>query len=106
MDNRENATALACGYFNSGVRVFDIRDAGRPREIAYYNPPGVTVAHAGSSHILYGWTPGGPNLCGAQVMLNFSRRQLTTMCHDNGLLIMQFAPNSWPFANSSPADPS
>ena len=38
VDNRENATALACSYFNSGVRVFDIRNPERPKEVAYYNP--------------------------------------------------------------------
>ncbi|MCX5042390.1 hypothetical protein OG921_04235 [Aldersonia sp. NBC_00410] len=32
-------TALACGWFGSGVRVFDVRDPRNVREIAYYNPP-------------------------------------------------------------------
>lgn len=39
LDNPQNAKVLACGYYDSGVRVFDIHDSARPREIAYYKPP-------------------------------------------------------------------
>lgn len=40
VDDPQNATALACSWLGSGLRVFDIRDPTRPREIAYFNPPG------------------------------------------------------------------
>jgi hypothetical protein len=33
VDNRHYATTLACGYFNSGIRVFDIREPSRPRRL-------------------------------------------------------------------------
>ena len=33
---------LACSYWASGVRLFDISDLMNPRELAYYNPPGQT----------------------------------------------------------------
>src|SRR3989442_1638934 len=38
VDNRNHASTLVCGYFNSGIRVFDIRNPARPKEIAYFNP--------------------------------------------------------------------
>src|SRR5437773_3630464 len=71
VDNKHNATTLACGYFNSGIRVFDIRDARRPKEIAYYNPAGTTTSSSGSNHPLgNNWRAGGPDWCSAQVHLD------------------------------------
>src|SRR5262249_431539 len=58
VDNRRRATTLACGYFNSGIRVFDIRDPIRPREMGYYNPGGTTTPSPGS--ITFGPAAGLP----------------------------------------------
>ena len=104
VDNRDNATALACGYFNSGIRVFDIRDPERPKEIAYYNPKSAMTSMAGSSHAVFGqWRAGGPDWCASRLDWDFQRRQLITMCQDNGLVILQFAPSTWPFSQSTPS---
>ncbi|WP_431511797.1 LVIVD repeat-containing protein [Variovorax sp. DAIF25] len=104
VDNRNNGTALACSYFNSGVRVFDIRNPERPKEIAYYNPAGVTAPRAGSIHRQMSWAGrGGPDWCASRVDFDFDRGLLTTMCQDNGLLMLKFAENTWPFAQSTPS---
>jgi hypothetical protein len=102
VDNKRNATTLACGYFNAGIRVFDIRNPLQPKEIAYYNPAGVTIASPGSNHLRAGgWVAGGPDWCSAQVHLDATRGTLWTTCQDNGLLMLKFTNGVWPFAESS-----
>jgi len=107
VDNKRHATTLACGYFNSGIRVFDIRNPRRPKEIAYYNPAGATTVSPGSNHaIRNNFVPGGPDWCSAQVHLRVSEdhgRQgtLWTTCQDNGLLVLKFEHGVWPFEDSS-----
>ena len=102
VDNRHNATTLACGYFNSGIRVFDIRDPLKPREIAYYNPAGTTTMSPGSNHNRNGgWVAGGPDWCTAQVRLDAQAGTLQTMCQDNGFLTLKFTNGVWPFQGTS-----
>ncbi len=102
VDNRHHATTLACGYFNSGIRVFDIRDPVRPREIAYFNPAGTTTPSPGSNHNRAGgWVAGGPDWCSAQVHLDHRRGTLWTTCQDNGLLMLKFTNGVWPFPESA-----
>jgi len=102
VDNRNNATTLACGYFSSGIRVFDIRDPVRPKEIAYFNPAGTTVASPGSNHLRAGgWVAGGPDWCSAQVRLDAATGTLQTTCQDNGFLTLKFTNGVWPFPTSS-----
>jgi len=102
VDNKHNATTLACGFFNSGIRVFDIRDPLRPREIAYYNPAGEKTVSPGSNHTIGGnFVPGGPDWCSAQVHLDAERGTLWSTCQDNGLLMLKFERGVWPFEGSS-----
>ncbi|MCY1206863.1 hypothetical protein D9M68_120930 [compost metagenome] len=104
VDNRNNATALACSFFNSGVRVFDIREPAKPKEIAYYNPAGAKVQKPGSSHPIYNsFRAGAPDWCASRSDFDFDRRMLTTMCQDNGLIVLQFAEGTWPFPESTPS---
>jgi hypothetical protein len=101
VDSRNNATTLACGYFNSGVRVFDIRDPIRPREIAYYNPAGTTTRSPGSNHTGANWVAGGPDWCQTQLHLDTDTRTIWTTCMDNGLLMLKFTHNAWPFPETT-----
>jgi hypothetical protein len=102
VDNKQNATTLACGYFNSGIRVFDIREPKRPREIAYFNPAGTTVASPGSNHNAFAqWRAGGPDWCSAQVHLNADNGTLWSTCQDNGLLALKFTHGVWPFPETT-----
>jgi hypothetical protein len=39
VDRQDDPQALACGWVQSGVRVFDVRNPENIREIAYFNPP-------------------------------------------------------------------
>jgi hypothetical protein len=102
VDNKHHATTLACGYFNSGIRVFDIRDPLRPKEIAYYNPAGTTTPTPGSNHNRPGgWIAGGPDWCSAQVHLDAKGGMLWSTCQDNGVLALKFRKGVWPFPDSS-----
>ncbi len=101
VDNRRNATTLACGMFNSGIRVFDIRDPLRPKEIAYYNPAGTTTPSPGSNHTLgNNWRAGGPDWCSAQLHLDAKAGTLWSTCQDNGALVLKFRKGVWPFEES------
>ena len=96
VDNYQKATTLVCGYFNSGVRVFDIRDPVRPREIAYYNPPMTPDVSPGSNHAVQRQTqqPGGPDYCAAQAHLDAEQGTVWTTCQDNGILSLKFTHNA------------
>jgi hypothetical protein len=99
VDNRANATVLACAYFNSGIRVFDIRDPARPKEIAYFNPPGAVISPSGEPLA----QQAGPGLCPSRLDFDFQRKELITMCQHTGMLVMQFENNVWPMRESTPS---
>ena len=100
VDNRLNATTLACGYFESGIRVFDIHNPQRPKEIAYFNPVAVTTPSPGSQNNRAA-AIGRPDHCSAQVRLDVATASLQTTCQDNGFLSLKFTNGVWPFPEST-----
>jgi hypothetical protein len=121
VDRAQEPTALACGYFQSGVRVFDIRDPLKAREIAYFNPPAQTGKNAllpGSDHAvspalssIKEGTVVDPAMLqalsasGASAKLTadwcssppqFVNNQLWVTCNDNGFMVLKFTNGAFP----------
>jgi hypothetical protein len=98
VDDKDNATLLVCGYFNSGIRAFDIRNPERVKEIAYFNPAGLKTVSPGSNHTANrGFVLGGPDWCSAQIHVDKVKGELWTTCHDNGALALKFTNGVYPF---------
>ncbi|GAA0633588.1 hypothetical protein GCM10009547_41900 [Sporichthya brevicatena] len=120
VDRRTDPTALACGFFQSGVRVFDVVDPLNPREIAYFNPPAQVGKNAqllGSEHAAHGVTyignasnvrdagPTGVGFTGQPADLTadwcsspprfVGKNQLWVACQDNGFMALRFTNNAY-----------
>jgi len=104
VDREHDPTAAACGYFESGIRVFDIRDPYHPSEIAYFNPGehgekgGVLL---GSEHS--GSTSAPPNMtadwCTSQIRFYHDPDgywYLWAQCQDAGFMTLRFTNNVYP----------
>lgn len=115
VDRKTNPTALACGYFNAGIRVFNIVDPLKPREIAYFNPPAQTGRNAelpGSDHAqapAFGSLPGISPVTGSLGLKKadltadwcsspprFVNNQLWVSCSDNGFMVLRFTNGAYP----------
>ncbi|MFI0351191.1 LVIVD repeat-containing protein [Actinomadura sp. 9N407] len=117
LDRPTDPTALACGWAQSGIRVFDIRDLKSPREIAYFNPPAQVgkrdhlrnSAHAFVPFGAYfsdilGGSPDTPPYFGETDMTadwcmsppRFDGDRLWVSCDDNGALLLRFTNNAYP----------
>ena len=95
VDNRAEATAVACGHIESGIRVYDIRDPQHPKEIAYYNPPARPGYQPGSNFNSTGdcttvdWSSSMPRFRADRGELWF-----TSQC--NGFQVLRFTNGAWP----------
>lgn len=90
---------VACSMNRSGLRIFDIRDVHRPREIAYYNPPAVheTIDTTGGSTRLH---------VSANVEFVPERGEIWLSVLDSGFHVIRLTNGVWPFRNTRPAAPA
>ena len=91
VDRLAEPTILACSNFESGVRIFDIRDVLAPREIAYFNPGGDGRRRPGSS----GGTTSG--YTSAQPRIIAERGEVWFTDQDRGFYVVRFTNGAWPF---------
>jgi hypothetical protein len=109
VDRPTDPTALACGFFNSGVRVFDVRKPTAPKEIGYFNPPAQVAKKAeltGSEHA-QGVVNGGPaavadltaDWCSSPP--RFVGSQVWVTCQDNGFMVLRLTNGAYPLRGAS-----
>lgn len=91
LDRPVDPSIVACSNFQSGLRVFDIRDLGAPREIGYYNAGGDGVRRPGS----FGGTTGG--FASAQPRIVTERGEIWFTDQDRGFFVARFTNGAWPF---------
>src|SRR3954452_10048791 len=104
---RDEPGIVGCSYFESGVRIFDIRDPYHPQEIAYFNPGGTPGPRPGSQR-------GGGTSGYTSAMVRFVGDQVWFTDQDKGFYATRFTNGAWPFqepaaapagaATGSPAD--
>ena len=78
---------VACSFINSGLRVFDIRDPAKPREVAYYIAPPKDGTLAGVS-------PG--NLALSQPAFDEARREVWYTDAASGFHALKIDERAWP----------
>jgi hypothetical protein len=98
VDDPRDAAVLACGYLESGIRVFDIRVPLHPREIAYFVPPTVDSPVPGSVNN-NPTARGRVDHCSAQMRIDGRSGTLMTTCQDNGFLVLRITKSAWPRRN-------
>jgi hypothetical protein len=93
VDDAEDARLLACGYFEGGLRVFDIRDPGQPREVAYYKPRARRTQSRPAS-AFHGRTSPTTDLTADQVVAPKFRKngqEIEFISFDNGYQVVRFS---------------
>jgi hypothetical protein len=118
IDKPVDPTMLACSYWQSGVRLYDIRNLLSPKEIGYYDPPAqnsltdrLTLTNSPHMYFVFspdlldpadlsvagviGSTTPDPNTDWCSSPPTFvGTNQLWVTCEDNGFLALSYPPPS------------
>jgi hypothetical protein len=89
LDKAENPSLLACSAFEQGLRVFDIRDVSRPKEIAYYNNGGDGTRQPG------GWGAVYSAYSAAMPQFDPVNQQIWYTDHDQGFYVVKPTNGTW-----------
>ena len=93
-DTRTDPKILSCGYWGAGLRVFDVRNPAKPREIAYYKPPAQRTKNLPGSAMWFDY--GGADRTTDRVSANVRYRNVGGVDYlwfagqDNGFMIVKF----------------
>jgi hypothetical protein len=96
---RNEPGIFACSMIASGLRVFDIRDPEKPREIAYFMSPPSTISQTGGPVI-----DERSNWAMAQPAFAPERGEIWYSDGNSGFYALQMDPQVWPFGTSRGAD--
>jgi hypothetical protein len=86
LPRQEDPEIVACSFLNSGLRVFNISDPTRPREVAYFVAP----PRAGK---IAGLLPG--NLAFSQPAFNPERREIWYTDAGSGFYVVRLSREAW-----------
>jgi hypothetical protein len=84
---RTDPGIVGCSMIASGLRIFDIRDPLRPREVAYANHPAVNAENPAAS--------GGGYAMSAPAFVP-QRREVWYSDVNSGLYVQRLSPKAWP----------
>ena len=96
VDRRVDPTIVVCSMFESGMRVFDVRDPYHPKEIAYYNPGGTGEAPKNGSNNQSA-DPSDAGYPSARPRIIPERGEIWFTDQEKGFHVVRFTNGVWPF---------
>jgi hypothetical protein len=89
IDKEENPNLLLCSAFEQGLRLFDIRDVSRPKEIAYFNNGGDGTRQPG------GWGAVYSAYAAAMPQFDPVNQEIWYTDHDQGFFVLKPTNGTW-----------